>query len=97
MRNYYLNEQQTQISIIMPVYNSAKYLRKAIDSVCRQTFKLWELILVDDGSTDDSGKICDEYLEKGGEKLKLYILKIEVLVQREIEGLQKRKGYGFRS
>ncbi len=49
------------ISIIIPVYNSEKYLRCCLDSIMTQTYKDFECILVDDGSTDDSGKICDEY------------------------------------
>ena len=49
------------ISVIMPVYNSEKYLNKSIESVLGQSYKDFELILVDDGSTDSSGKICDEY------------------------------------
>ncbi len=48
-------------SIIIPVYNVAPYLRECLDSVLAQTFTDWEAICVDDGSTDDSGSILDEY------------------------------------
>lgn len=53
-----------KVSIIMPVYNSEKYLCKAIDSVLVQDFDGFELILVDDGSTDGSSAICDSFAEK---------------------------------
>ncbi|MDK2807491.1 MAG: hypothetical protein PWP24_222 [Clostridiales bacterium] len=49
------------ISIIVPVYNAQKYLYQCIDSILDQSFKSFELLLVDDGSTDLSGDICDEY------------------------------------
>ena len=49
------------ISIIVAVYNTESYLDTCITSVINQTFKDWELILIDDGSTDSSGRICDEY------------------------------------
>lgn len=52
------------ISIIVPVYNTEKYLSRCIDSVINQTFTDFEVLLIDDGSTDNSGKICDEYAEK---------------------------------
>lgn len=52
---------QTKLSIIVPVYNVAPYLNCCLDSILSQTFKDYELILVDDGSTDGSDKICDTY------------------------------------
>ena len=50
-----------KISVIIPVYNVERYVREAIESVLRQTYTNWELLLVDDGSTDNSGRVCDEY------------------------------------
>lgn len=53
-----------KISVIIPVYNTEKYLHRCIDSVLAQTFIDFELLLIDDGSKDSSGAICDEYAEK---------------------------------
>ncbi|MBQ6221566.1 MAG: glycosyltransferase family 2 protein [Solobacterium sp.] len=50
-----------KISVIVPVYNTEQYLRQCVDSILCQTFSDFELILVDDGSTDSSGIICDEF------------------------------------
>ncbi len=52
------------ISVIVPVYNVEKYINKCIDSIINQTYKNLEIILVDDGSPDNCGKICDEYEKK---------------------------------
>ena len=53
------------ISIIVPVYNVEKYLQRCIDSILAQSFKDFELILINDGSKDKSGEICDAYAKKG--------------------------------
>lgn len=52
------------VSIVIPVYNVDKYIRECLDSVINQSYKNLQIILVDDGSTDNSGKICDEYAVK---------------------------------
>ena len=57
-------DNQALISVIIPIYNVEEYLRECVDSVLNQTFSNFEIILVDDGSTDSSGEICDEYVEK---------------------------------
>jgi len=56
--------KQPEISIIVPVFNSSAYLKKCLDSILTQTFEDFELILVDDGSPDNCGEICEEYAEK---------------------------------
>lgn len=52
------------ISIVVPVYNVEKYLPRCLDSILKQTYKDYEVVLFDDGSSDNSGKICDEYVAK---------------------------------
>lgn len=53
-----------RISIIIPVYQAEQYLARCLDSVLAQTFTDWEVLLIDDGSTDASGKICDSYADR---------------------------------
>lgn len=59
-----MSTQSPKISIIVPVYKVEQYLPKCIDSILAQTYQDWELLLIDDGSPDNSGKICDEYAQK---------------------------------
>lgn len=59
-----MEQESTLISIIVPVYNVESYLMRCIESIINQTYRNLEIILVDDGSTDRGGKICDAYSEK---------------------------------
>lgn len=71
------------ISIIVPVYNTERDLNKCIDSILNQTHKHLQIILVDDGSTDNSGKICDEYSLKDS--------RVEVIHQNNSGPMKARK------
>lgn len=64
MKTNELQFEQGLLSVVIPVYNIAPYLSKCIDSVLHQTYTNIEIIIVDDGSTDDSGQICDEFHRK---------------------------------
>lgn len=75
-----------KISVIMPVFNVEKFIRQSIDSVLNQTYKNLEIILVDDGSKDSSGKICDEYC-KNDERIKV--------IHKENGGLSSARNAGL--
>ena len=71
------------ISVIVPIYNVEEYLRQCLDSIINQTYNNLEIILVDDWSTDNSGKICDEYAQKD-KRIKLFIKRMQIYQQQEI-------------
>jgi len=73
------------ISVIVPVYNGEKYIHECIDSILLQSFKNIELILVDDGSTDSSGSICDEYAAKDSRV---------IVIHKENEGVNATRRRG---
>lgn len=78
------------ISIIIPVYNGEKYLRPCLDSIIQQTYVNWEMILVDDGSTDGSGTICDEYAQKAN--ISVFHKKNEGQAKARNIGIEMAKG-----
>ena len=67
------NLKQPLVSIITPTFNSEKYIKETVESVLRQTYQNWELLIVDDISTDNTVKIAKEYADKDS-RIKIYIL-----------------------
>ena len=84
------------ISVIVPIYNVDKYLERCIDSIINQTYKNLEIILVDDGSTDDCPRICDEYQKKDS-RIKVIHKENGGLSDTRNKGIDIAKGkyYGF--
>lgn len=80
-----------KISIIVPIYGVAQYLRQCIDSILKQTYKDYELILVDDGSTDGCYEICEEY-RSCDERIRVIHKQNEGLVRARKDGLCMAKG-----
>lgn len=81
-----------EVSVIMPSYNSEQFLPATIDSVINQTFKAWELIIIDDCSPDNSNKIIEDYMQRS-EKIKLISLESNCgpAIARN-RGIQEAKG-----
>ena len=79
---------QCELSIIIPVYNGERFLRDTLDSVLKQTYDNFELILVDDGSTDSTPGICDEYAQRDG--------RIKVIHQKN-KGMSKARDVGYQA
>lgn len=75
-----------KISIIVPVYKVEQYLPKCIDSILAQTYHAWELLLIDDGSPDNSGHICEEYAQKD-ERIRVF--------HKENGGVSSARNFGL--
>ncbi len=78
-------KHESLISVIVPIYNAESYLRQCIDSILKQTYEQLDILFVDDGSTDSSGKICDEY--------RVIDPRVRVIHKRN-EGLMKARKIG---
>lgn len=82
---------QTKVSIIIPIYNAEKYLQKCLDSIRNQKYTNLEVILVDDGSTDNSTTICDEYESVDSRFISIHVQNNGVSNARNI-GIKKASG-----
>ena len=87
-------EIQDTIWVVIPVYNVEKLLGKCIRSLQKQSFKNWKAILVDDGSTDKSGKLCDEYSEKDS-RISVVHTPNKGLPVARINGIRETDGTGY--
>lgn len=76
-------------SIIIPVYNTKKYLRECVQSIVRQTFTDYEIILIDDGSTDGSSELCDEL---SGDKIRVFHVKNQGVANARNIGIDAASG-----
>ena len=75
------------ISVIVPVYQAEKFLHRCLDSVARQTFSDWELILVDDGCTDGSPALCDQFAARDG--------RVRVFHRKKNQGVSEARNLGL--
>lgn len=87
-----MNEIEIGVSVIIPVYNVEKYLRKCLDSVMHQTLQNFEVIIVNDGSTDSSLEIIDEYSKKYPNKVRAFNKKNGGLSSARNFALEKSRG-----
>lgn len=85
------NMSKPKFSIIVPVYQAEKFIVRCIDSILQQTCKDWELILIDDGSPDKSGAICDEYAAKD-ERIRVFHQKNSGVSTARNKGLDVMNG-----
>ena len=86
-----MQEENKLLSVIVPVYNTDTYLTKCIESIVNQTYRTLEIILIDDGSTDKSGAICDQYADVD-KRIKVVHKDNQGLVPARKQGLQMAQG-----
>ena len=79
------------LSLIVPIYNSALFLRECLDSIIGQTYKDIDILLIDDGSTDSSGDICDEY-EKKDKRIRVFHNVNDGLLETRLFGVEHAEG-----
>ena len=82
---------QEKISIIVPVYNVENYLERCVESILKQTYTNFELLLINDGSTDQSGELCDQLVSKNG-NIKVFHLKNAGVSNARNVGIQNSTG-----
>ena len=83
-------DEKPLISVIVPVYNTEPYLRKCLDSIIVQTYENLEILIIDDGSTDKSGRICDEYTKDA--RVKVFHTENRGLSAARNKGLDEANG-----
>ena len=85
-RNYYEGISiMKKVSIVIPVYNVEEYLQYSVGSLRQQTYSNIEIILVDDGSTDRSGEICDQYAQED-DRIRVLHLKMGTISSKKYQG-----------
>ncbi len=84
-------EKIPKITVIMPVYNSEEFLYLAVESVLRQTMEDWELLLINDGSKDNSGEICEQYAKKDA-RIKVFHQQNKGITKTRNRGILEARG-----
>ena len=84
-----IEQMKKMISVIMPVYNSEKYVAEAIESICNQSYENWELLIVNDGSTDRTSQIIDIYAGKDS-RIKVFPESVKLNASQFIKNLHFR-------
>ena len=85
------SKEKILISIVVPVYNVEAYVAECLDSLCAQTYEDIEILLVDDGSSDRSGEICDSYAQKD-ERIRVFHTVNSGVSEARNRGIEEAEG-----